>query len=214
MSKYTTTIKVLKDNNFNFGLDSYPIFDENYRETLNNNILNHYLMNEIGFETAELFKFYLNQKMNEIMPYYNILYDKQRLLIENLEKNVNLTETYNRNNTTDTNTSSTSQSNSTGNSKGKNLYQDTPQGEIKYSDIDNYNYATNINLDKNETSNEINDTSSSDGTANTTENYIKTIIGNNGKLYGFEIFNAIKDGLINIDLMIINDLNELFMGIY
>lgn len=214
MSKYTTTIKVLKDNNFNFGLDSYPIFDENYRETLNNNILNHYLMNEIGFETAELFKFYLNQKMNEIMPYYNILYNKQRILLENLEKNVNLTETYNRNNTTDTNTSSNSKSNSIGNSKGKNLYQDTPQGEIKYSDIDNYNYATNINLDKNETSNEINDTSSSDGTANTTENYIKTIIGNNGKLFGFEIFNAIKDGLINIDLMIINDLNELFMGIY
>ena len=84
MSKYTTTIKVLKDNNFNFGLDSYPIFDENYRETLNNNILNHYLMNEIGFETAELFKFYLNQKMNEIMPFYNILYSKQHLVHHNL----------------------------------------------------------------------------------------------------------------------------------
>ena len=66
----------------------------------------------------------------------------------------------------------------------------------------------------NETSNKINDTSSSDGTANTTENYIKTIIGNNGKLYGFEIISAIKDNLMNIDLMVINELNELFMGIY
>ena len=214
MSKYTTTIKVLKDNNFNFGLDSYPIFDENYRETLNNNILNHYLMNEIGFETAELFKFYLNQKMNEIMPYYNILYSKQHTLIENFDANVNLTETFNRDNKTDTNTSSTSQSTSNGNSKSKNLYQDTPQGEIKNADIENYEYATNITLDKNETSNKINDTSSSDGTANTTENYIKTIIGNNGKLYGFEIISAIKDNLMNIDLMVINELNELFMGIY
>ena len=38
MAKYTVTIKSLLDNNFNFGLDSYPIFDENYRETLNENI--------------------------------------------------------------------------------------------------------------------------------------------------------------------------------
>lgn len=214
MSKYTTTIKVLKDNNFNFGLDKYPIFDENYRETLNNNILNHYLMNEIGFETAELFKFYLNQKMNEIMPYYNILYSKQHTLLENFDYNVNLTETFNRDNKTDTNTSSNSQSTSSGNNKSKNLFQDTPQGEIKNSDIDNYNYATNITLDKNETSNKINDTSSSDGTANTIENYIKTVTGNNGKLYGFEIFNAIKDNLINIDLMVINELNDLFMQIF
>ena len=35
MSKYTTTIKTLIDNNFDFKMTSYPIFDENYRETLN-----------------------------------------------------------------------------------------------------------------------------------------------------------------------------------
>ena len=55
MAKYTVTIKSLIDNNFNFGLDSYPIFDENYRETLNENILNYYYESEIGFETAALF---------------------------------------------------------------------------------------------------------------------------------------------------------------
>ena len=52
MSKYTTTIKTLIDNHFDFKMTSYPIFDENYRETLNNNILSHYYMSEIGFETA------------------------------------------------------------------------------------------------------------------------------------------------------------------
>ena len=73
MAKYTITIKTLIDNNFDFKMNNYPIFDENYRETLNNNILNHYYENEIGFETASLFRFYLNQKLNEIMPYYNEL---------------------------------------------------------------------------------------------------------------------------------------------
>ena len=37
------------DNNFDFQMTEYPIFDENYRETLNHNILYHYYENEIGF---------------------------------------------------------------------------------------------------------------------------------------------------------------------
>ena len=42
MSKYTITIKNLMKNNFDFGLNDYPIFDENYRSTLNENILYYY----------------------------------------------------------------------------------------------------------------------------------------------------------------------------
>ena len=51
MAKYTITIKTLIDNNFDFQMTSYPIFDEQYRNTLNTKILNHYYENEIGFET-------------------------------------------------------------------------------------------------------------------------------------------------------------------
>ena len=56
MSKYTTTIKSLIDNNFDFQLTDYPIFDEEYRETLNKNILDYYYISEIGFETPALFR--------------------------------------------------------------------------------------------------------------------------------------------------------------
>ena len=52
MAKYTITIKSLLDNNFDFGLQNYPIFNESYRNILNNNILNHYYENEIGFENS------------------------------------------------------------------------------------------------------------------------------------------------------------------
>ena len=74
MAKYTVTIKDLITNNFDLGLKDYPIYDESHRETLNNMIINHYLMSEIGQETPALFKLYLNNTMNEIMPKYNILY--------------------------------------------------------------------------------------------------------------------------------------------
>ena len=204
MAKYTITIKTLIDNNFNFKMDSYPIFDENYRNTLNQNILYHYYENEIGFETASLFRFYLNQKLNEIMPYYNELYKVQKKLIDEnlLLNNVNLTEQLIGSNKTET--SSTSQSSN----NGKNLFQDTPQGKISQTDIDNQTWATNLTLNKNKIEDESNATGSG------TNEYLKTIIGNNGGKFNIDILNDIKNSLMNIDLMIINELNDLFMGIF
>lgn len=205
MAKYTITIKTLIDNNFDFQMTDYPIFDESYRETLNNNILHHYYENEIGFETAPLFRFYLNQKLNEIMPYYNELYRVQKKLIDDklLLNNVNLTEELKGRNTTQT--SSTSQSTN----KGKNLFQDTPQGNISQQDINAQNvYATNITLNDNS----INDNSSANGSG--TNEYIKTIIGNNGAKFNIDILNDIKNNLMNIDLMVINELYDLFMQIF
>lgn len=202
MAVYTITIKSLIDNNFDFGLVDYPIFNENYRNKLNRKILNHYYFNEIGQETAEVFKFMLNQKMDEIMPYYNILYREVDKLLENLMGNVNLTEEFTRT------TSSESSSNSSSQNKGKNIFQDTPQGKIYQADIDEQNYATNVNMTKNN----IEDESNANGSGE--ENYIKTIIGNNGGKYNYEVLNSIKNDFINIDMMIINDLNDLFMGIF
>ena len=79
MAVYTVQLKTLIENHFDIGLKNYPIFDENYRKILNEKIINHYLFNEIGMETAELFKFYLNTTMREIMPYYNQLYKSELL---------------------------------------------------------------------------------------------------------------------------------------
>ncbi|MBR2857724.1 hypothetical protein IKE96_00685 [bacterium] len=174
MSKYTITIKNLIDNNFNFQMTHYPIFDENYRNTLNSNILNHYYENEIGFETAPLFRFYLNQRLNEIMPKYNQLYLAQKNLIDNnlLLSNTNLTEGLQGTNSTTS--SSTSQSTNSGSSNSKNLFQDTPQGNISSQDIDAQNvYATNITLDHNSTSNSISDSSSATGSG--TNSYLKQL---------------------------------------
>ena len=204
MAKYTITIKTLIDNNFDFKMTDYPNIDENYRETLNHNILYHYYENEIGFETAPLFRLYLNQRLNEIMPKYNELYKAQKKLIDEnlLLNNVNLTETLHGSNTTETNSKSESSNN------GKNLFQDTPQGQISQTDIDNQTWATNLTLNKNEIADQSNATGSG------TNEYIKTIIGNNGGKFNIDVLNDIKNNLMNIDLMIINDLNDLFMQIF
>lgn len=60
----------------------YEIFDENYREYLNRKIIRHYYFWESGFETFARFCYELNRKMNEIMPYYNQLYESELLNID------------------------------------------------------------------------------------------------------------------------------------
>ena len=201
MSKYTITIHKLIENGFVFNLNSYPIFDENYRATLNKKILDHYLMSEIGLETPALFNHYLGSKLNEIMPYYNTLYEKQASLLQNLENNVNLTEKFNRDITNE------STGSASGNSNGKSLFEDTPQGYLVQSDMDDMTHASSINFSKS------NDTSETSTNGSSTEDYIKTITGNNGSKYNVEVLNEIKNNLLNIDVMIINELTDLFMGI-
>lgn len=197
MAKYTITIQTLIKNNFDFGLNEYPIFDNSYREKLNKKILNHYYNDEIGFETAELFKFYLNQKMEEIMPYYNTLYNAQNTALTNLYDTPEFQEIYNRN--------ANGNSNSNSNSESRGLYQDTPQGKINLSDLTDQKWATNATLNQNE----INDISSN----NTSENASRTVHGNSNEFY-IDVLRRIHNNLLNIDLLIINDLNELFMQIF
>lgn len=199
MSKYTITIKNLLKNNFDLGLRDYEIFDEEYRRFLNDNIIYYYYEDEIGFETPELFKIYLNKTMQRIMPYYNNLYLIQKQLLEkNSLNNVNLTETSNRK------VDSSSDSNT--NSKGKGLYQDTPQGQISMTEFDEQHYATNLTLNNNQ--------STDNTTGNSNEDYIRNIVGNNGNRYPTELLIEVRKNLTNIDNLIINELSDLFMGIF
>lgn len=195
MSKYTITIKNLMKNHFDFGLTSYPIFDESYRETLNNNILYYYYEDEIGVETPELFKIYLNRTLDRIMPYYNNLYKEQlKMLDKGLLTNVN----YEEKSTRDIKSSSNSTN------KGKGLYQDTPQGAIDMTEFENQHYATNLTMNKNDDSQE----------GSSIDEYVRTIVGNNGNRYPIELLSDIKNNLMNIDNLIIQELEDLFMGIF
>lgn len=72
---------------------NYPIFNESHRAELEHKILKHYYMREIGFETVGLFKLFLNERMAEIMPYYNKLYESETFEFDPL-KNVDVWNTH------------------------------------------------------------------------------------------------------------------------
>lgn len=81
---------------FNF---NFPIFDETYRLPLEIKILRHYYTREICEETVGLWKIRLDARLNEIMPYYNKLYESE-LITFNPLYDVDLTRTHDRTNNT------------------------------------------------------------------------------------------------------------------
>lgn len=77
MSSYTIRLKNLLDSGFQIW-DSerpFPLFSESHRAELQKMIEDHYYMQEIGFETPQTFKHYLNTRMREIMPKYNAMFE-------------------------------------------------------------------------------------------------------------------------------------------
>ena len=214
MSKYTTELRWIIENGYDLQLNEYPIFDENYRNGLNQKIINHYYFREIGFETVGLFRFYLKQTMNEIMPYYNQLYKSALIEIGNDTKNFN--------EDTIVNSNGDSNSNSTKNTNFKDVESDTPQGMLSIGNIEGELYASYARISKNE------DTTNSTAHQETTdtqnrkndekinrednENYTRTEKGNRESQS--DLLMKYRQTFLNIDMQVINELNDLFMGIY
>lgn len=75
MAKYTITISSLVSSGYQVFDSSWSTFEEEHKAMLCDKILRHYWFNEIGAETPDRFKHYLNTHLAEIMPYYNMLYE-------------------------------------------------------------------------------------------------------------------------------------------
>lgn len=258
----------------------YPIFDESYRSILETKILKHFYLREICAETVGVWKHFLNMRMNEIMPYYNKLYNSE--LIEfNPLYDVDLTKDYTKdtkgqgseteifdgttkntdveteNIERDLTTEGKSETNRDFSKSGtdgdvrKNtrwdIYSDTPQGGL--TNVENETYLTNARkiIDDGtgslRTISETNDDDSvteydetQGGETNRTRNYtgnkktddertksrnlqdledyIEHIKGKTGGTSFSKLLQEFRETFLNIDVMIINDLNDLFFGLW
>ena len=73
-----------------------PFFDEEYRSILCQKILKHYYLREICCETVGVWVLWMNTKLEEIMPYYNQLYESAKIKFNPLH-DVELTREHNKN---------------------------------------------------------------------------------------------------------------------
>lgn len=194
-------------NGFRLGLADYPIFDNNYRVGLNQKILNHFWNREIGLETHSLFVFNLRRKMFEIMPYYNQMYESTLIQFDPLA-------TFNlktiRDDTVAETATGTSTANQTGttNTTGSTVNSDTPQTQLSEDE----DYATSGSVSgSNATQNNTN-TGNSSSTTNNTLNGNSTTTGFQGS--AADLLMKYRATLVTVDMMVIGELNELFMSVW
>ena len=160
------------------------------KDKLASKIVDHYLMEQIGFETMGLFKHKVKITMKEIMESKLPLIYSASIEYDPLV-NVDFTETLQR--TID----------SEGNSSGLNVGSDTPQGQISKASILAGDYATGTSASEGEATN------------NSEENYTKRVKGNSGvSATAQKMVEQFRDNIRAIDYEIITELEDLFMIIY
>ena len=256
---YTSTKEIIEKSRKKIFDFDYPIFDENYRSVLETKIIKHYYTREIGAETVGLWKFWLDERMNRIMPYYNQLY-KSELLDFNPLYDTDITTDSNRKinheeNTTDKNVRTDNLSNK--NTRTDNLatenshedhdkdsstndnltaYSDTPQNGL--NGVTQLNYLTNATKVNGSDSKQHNNdgtykttntgtqvddatqtgTVSNDGSGtkkyDNVDEYLEHVKGKRGTDSYSKILQEYRKTFLNIDQMIINNLSDLFMGVW
>ena len=221
MAKYTIELRKIIDNYYtreeveswfkDYCIDNYltPIEVETIlnaniwsKDRLASDIVDHYYMREIGYETIGLFKHYAKVYMKEIMErYLPLIYSKS--IEYNPLINVDYEESFTRNIT------GSGESESTNNASGLSVNSDTPQGQISKTNILQGQYASNTGAS--ETESTINDT-----TSNTTdETYTKRVKGNSGvSATAQKMIQQYRENIIAINEQIIKELDKLFMGLY
>lgn len=229
-------------NPFNLWDFDYPSYYEGDEKTaFEQKVIDHFLFHQIGSETIGRFKHNFKTKIREIMPYYMQMYKSVAIMdkIEDPFGNVDVTETFTQT-STDTTTGSSSNTeigsangktdtSNTDTRKGSNARDhrllNTPQGRIENLDDGYLTEATKDNDTSNETitgEGETNTESSSsitnEGTSETTatgtvtHTFKKT--GNQGvNTYAHDMIEY-RQSFINVDMMIIGELRDLFLLIY
>ena len=152
------------------------IFDFDY--DLSNNItkekfecmiLNHYMMRRIGYETVTAFKLALNVRLNEIMPYYNKLFDAManwKIFEDGETTHRDITTSNSGSDTSDGTASSNGSANDSTSSDRR--YSNTPQNKI--SEVRSGEYVTEYNYDQNTGTSSNTNSSTSHTTATNSNN--------------------------------------------
>ena len=132
-TKIRNLASVTHDKIFDF---DYELSDKVDKDQFEIDILNHYLEYRIGFDTVTSFQIHLENKLHEILPYYNVLFDSLNdfSLFNSGEKIV-------RDLTSDT------EGSTNGTTVADMRYSKYPQNQL--SDISDGNYVTDQNYNTN-----------------------------------------------------------------
>ena len=220
---YTNVQEIINtswDKIFDF---DFPIFDAEYKPILCKKILKHYYTREIGFETVGLWKLKLDMMMNEIMPYYNKLYESELLEFdpfndvdyqrEHEGEDAGSGRDTGTHNGTVTDVGNVDVTNSTW-----DIYSDTPQGAL--TNVNNETYLTNArkitqgSQNDNDNTRTYNEATGATRNYSNTDEYLDHIFGKVGSKSYSKMLEEFRETFLNIDVDVINSLSDLFMKVW
>ena len=207
MSKYTLELRyIYEDKKFKLFDFPYNLYDNDLKPWFEEKFFQHFMFYEIGFESVAMFKQRLMAKLNDIFPYYKQLYETE-IACKDIDfmLNKDLKESYVRELNSNSNSTQESNAASSGLSTSGQL---TPSLISNSQKIDKFMDAAQ----KDESSS--NATSTGESTGNSKEEYTLTSQGNIGITSSAELLSKWREVLLNIDLMIFEECNDLFMQIF
>lgn len=211
-SRLTIELRDIVDNGDNsvdiwdFEYDSF--YEGEAKKAFEQKVIDHYYTRQIGSETVGRFLHKFRTRVRELAPYYKKLYELEARLDEAGDpfQSYDLTETYKQ--TSKGSESGQTSGSSTDKENHIRKYSKTPEGSIENID----NYLTEA--EKNTTDDTTTSTAQSSGSSSGEVEHTLTRKGNIGvQPLGTE-FTANWKAYINIDLMFIEALNNLFLGVY
>ena len=207
MSKYTLELRyIYEDENFKLFDFPYNLYDNDLKPWFEEKFYQHFMFYEIGFDTIGMFKQRLMSKLNDIFPYYKQLYETEiRTKGIDFMLNKDLKESYVRELTSNSN--SNQESNVTSNSL-------STAGQLTPSLIANSQKIDKFMDSAQKDNSSSNATSTGESNGNSREEYTLTSQGNIGITSSAELLTKWRETLLNIDLMIFEECNDLFMQIF
>ena len=203
----------------------YPSFYEGIeKKAFEQKVLDHYWLRQIGQETVGRWLHCFRSRIRDIMPYYIQLYESERFMkeIEDPFATVDYTETFEEEHTGESSGTSTTPNTGT-EEEGRihtenhqHMFSNTPQGSI--SNLTQYMTEASVetaddNDDLTRTS-EATSTGTATGTERGTVRHTLTKKGAMGvTTFGHDMIEY-RQSFLNIDLMVINELKDLFLQVY
>lgn len=175
---------------------NYTLTDKITKEDFEVMILNHFLMRRIGYDTVTAFKIALCNKLNEILPRYNMLFNS----MDGWDL-FNDGETLTR--VEDTNMATSSRTSGRGDNISDRRFSNTPQNEL--SNVRDGRYVTEYNYDTDNSSTTTDANNSSSGRSVFTEH--------RNRDNHVEEYVKFSNEVNNVYTLIFKDLEPLFYGL-
>lgn len=195
---------------------SWPIFDETYRTHLSAAIKDHFYYREIAAKTPQMFRFYLNRRLREVMPTYNAIY-KLTLKDATFDPFDTRWSTGNGNNASNTNNNynGTDDGNSStkadSNTLATNIVSNTPASFM--NDPTEPKYMSQLTQTKGESHSTGSGTTHNEQTHTDVTDYLNNYLNNFRERSGYISDNAISlmaSGLLNTDALVFDELEPCF----